>query len=190
LDLKAAHARALTDLEEAEEALVTAQQHVSELRSMVDALERAMQLYEPPVLVAEGSTDAKALARSGETSAAHVTANERLHIADILTPGEARSIVNLSFGALRYLARPASTQEVRETIAKAGGKEFNGGKDFIQEQVRSALAWLMKSERVVRVAPGTWAIPKPALPQDDFTPADMSAGVSKTSESAFSLERV
>jgi hypothetical protein len=105
-----------------------------------------------------------------------------------LLAGEPPSIVNFSFGALRYLARPASTQEVRETIAEVGGKEFNQGKDFNQEQVRSALSWLMKSERIVRVSPGTWVIRKPAQPQDDFTPADTSAGVSKTSENDTSTQ--
>jgi hypothetical protein len=178
VDLKAAHARALADLEEGTAALQKAHERVSELRIMADALERAMQLYDPPVVVEEGRTEAEVLGAIG-TSTISGTANESLRLGDILISDEDPSITNLSFGVLRRLARPASTQEVRETISRVGGKDFNRGKDYSQDQVRSALSWLMKSERVVRVSPGTWMIRKPAQPQDDFTPADESAGVIK-----------
>jgi hypothetical protein len=178
VDLKAAHARALADMEEATAQLEKARERLSELRSMADALERAMELYDRPVLVVEGRTEAEALGAIG-ISAVTGTANESLRPGDILiSDDETPSITNLSLSVLRHLARPASTQEVRETIARVGGRD-NLGKDFTQEQVRSALAWLMKSERVVRVSPGTWMIRKPAQPQDDFTPADGSAGVNK-----------
>jgi hypothetical protein len=182
LDIKAAHARALADLEEATAQLEKARERCTELRSMADALERAMQLYDPPVVVVEGRTEAETLGAIG-ISAITGAANESLRLEDILmSDEEAPSITNLSLGVLRHLARPASTQEVRETIARVGIRDPKG-KDFNQEQVRSALAWLMKSERVVRVSPGTWVIRKPAQPQNDFTPADGSAGVTKTSES-------
>ena len=194
LDLKAAYARALADVEEAdaqqrkaEEALMSARLYAADLRTMVNALERAMELYEQPVL-GESQEEAEPPTRTRGTSTTNVAVNKSLSIQDILESGEVPSIVNLSYGGLRHLGRPASTQEVRETIAEIGGRDFNDGKDFNQEQVRNALQWLMKSGRVDRVAPGTWAIPKPVQSQDDFTPADTSAGVSKTSESDPSIQ--
>jgi hypothetical protein len=82
------------------------------------------------------------------------------------------SQTDLAFAALHTLARPSLTQEVRERIMAAGY-------GLSQDQVRNALTWLLRSERVARVAPGTWAIPKEMDASNDVAPAAVTAGASQ-----------
>jgi hypothetical protein len=189
VDLKAAHARALADLEDAmraeraaENVLVLAREHASEMRSLAEALDRAMTLYDKPAETVEGVSDSAVMREAvyAPASAKPASAENGFRL---LYDGQEPSITNLSHNMVQQFARPASTEEVRLAIAKAGGKKYNAGEDFNQDQVRNALQWLMKSGRVERVSPGTWRIVRqPGQPQDDFAPADQSAGASMTVE--------
>lgn len=163
MDLKAAHARSLADLDDAlraedaaEKVLTEARAHTSEMRAMAQALERALNLYEKPVsVVVEGVPEAEIARAAAEASVMPISAESELCL---LYDDEEPTIVNFSFNMLSQLGGQASTQDVCTAIAQAGGKKYNEGEDYDVGQVRSALQWQLKTGRVVRVAPATWRI--------------------------------
>jgi hypothetical protein len=157
MDIKAVLARAAAELEEAEVQAAAIQARVQDLRAMRDGLQLAMDKYDP----ADGSISATsqvgeiAVAGDGEDGGVQLPLG-------IPTPdsvaGE-RSQSDLAMDVVSALARPTETVEVRNLLKAAGW-------NYSQEQVRSALTYLLRTERIIRVAPGTWALPKPAVEDD------------------------
>lgn len=162
-DTKAVLARVTADLEVATAELQVAQEKVNRLRVIFEGLQLAVEEYETPPTAHQ--TTAQKQEDSPESSDRR---DEELHrpslpgIPDGSGEGEAVSQVDLAIAALTALRRPASTHEVQEKIAAAGY-------DRSHEQVRGALTWLLKTHRVVRVAPGTWTLPK-TTSQDEPVP--------------------
>jgi hypothetical protein len=65
---------------------------------------------------------------------------------------------------LTELGRPATTQEVLDKLRSHGRPEN-------YEQVRGALAYLLRKKRIKRVGPGLWESPTTTDATNDFAPA-------------------
>lgn len=153
MDIKAALARAVAELEEAEAQAAAIQERVRELQAIRDGLQLAMDRYDPEVGDRTVSSEI-----DGTTTASEAAAETRAPLPGIpranSETGEL-SQSDLSFAVVTAVGRPVETTEVRNLLNDAGWT-------FTQEQVRSALTYLFRSERIIRVAQGTWALPKPA----------------------------
>jgi len=183
MDLRAAHARAVADRDEAHAQVAVAEQSLAERRQKADeldavcaGLERAMEMYDKPPEERAPVTD-----RPVAGDADVMPALAQVDLSAILRAGEDASHTNLAFGALRVSGRPMGTDEIAAVVHRAGY-------DSSHEQIRSGLTWLLKKGRVVRVAPATWAMPREPT-QDDFTPAAGAAGVSTAGENGHSTQR-
>lgn len=150
MDTKAILVRVSADLETARAELHVAEEKVARLEAMHDGLQLAMAEY-------EASSDAQD-ATSGEPDKLGETAEDVQKVAGQGLPGltdrhvrNEVSHADLSLAALRAIGRPASTNEIRDRMVNAGYLRS-------REQVRGALSWLLKTGRVKRVAPGTWAL--------------------------------
>jgi hypothetical protein len=166
VDLEKMVAQATTDLEAAEAQLHAAQQRVEELRTIRDGLRLGMERYGSAEL---GSADVHGTATYGVTGASStvtagstrvtVTSARRRRPAKrrpaARRPNPEVSQTELCITALKDFAKPASTTEIRERLNE-------GGHQYDAEQIRSALAYLLRRERVVRLGsgvPGVWTLP-------------------------------
>lgn len=182
MDMRAALARATAELTRAEADLRSAQERVDRLRTIRAGLELAVEAYEKPMVDAAASADDLRVRVDSE----QVTERPvRRDLPGIPPPSSRRkppSFTDLSIASLTDLGRPALTREISDRSIAAGYSKAK------PEQTRNALTWLLSKGRVMRVAPGTWALPEeePGA-EDDFTPAE-AAGVSTTGENGHSSQ--
>jgi hypothetical protein len=181
MDMRAGLARVTAELTIAEADLRSVQERVDRLRTIREGLLLAVETYEKPLADTGGALDQLSVDVDPAQSAEKPTRQDLPGIPAPSTRRRAPSQTDLSLAALRVLGGPASTREIRDRIIAAGYKHK-------PEQIRSALTWLLTKERVERVAPGTWALPGEAPPQDDFTPAADTAGVSTAGENGHSSQ--
>lgn len=169
MDMRAALARATAELASAENDLHLAQERVDRLRTIQAGLELAVETYEHP-LADHGAAVDQLNVRVEPTQTGQEPARQNLPgISAPSKRGPKPSHTDLAFAALKALQRPAATHEVRERDGAAGYP-------LSQNQVRNALTWLLRSGRVIRVAPGTWAIAEETPVPNDFPPAVGTAG--------------
>jgi hypothetical protein len=153
--------RASKDLEEAEAQLAAAEGRVAELKTIRDGLRFALQRY-------------------GQTQAAEAVKPKAEE--PTLRPARAGkpldgTIGDMVLAVLGDAGRPLATVEVREMI-NASGRRLN------REQVRSALHYLVRKDRISRVGPGLWTLPGERRPTTDFGPADSAAGPNGSGENS------
>ncbi len=156
--------RATADLTEAEAALAAAEGRVAELQTIRDGLKYALQRYGQ----AEVAEAGKPKADRGEAPAAAVVSTEKP-----LTG----SYGDMALAVLREAGRPLSTAEVREAI-NARGQNLN------REQVRGAVHYLVRRDRISRVGPGLWILPDASKSATSFGPASSAAGPNGAGENS------
>lgn len=157
LDIDAALTRVAAELEEVSAQYEAVAAHLRELETMRDGLQLARERYgvsshdrgtaseqEQVRVILEGA----ATEEDAATAAA-------LPVASV--GGKPPSFTAISFAALEALGGRAATNEVRDR-AQAGGHKIN------HEQTRNALIYLLRSERIRRVSPGVWEIPRSPSP--------------------------
>jgi hypothetical protein len=146
--------RATADLEQSEreyrliqQRLEDARSRVEELRAMRDGARMLLERYgdDKPP---DGGSDL------GELSSLSV-------ITEV-------SQTDLCEKELRELGRPATTREIHERLSAAGYK-------FNFEQVRSALGYLKRKDRVERAGPATWQFPR-TREAENFAPVTTPNG--------------
>ena len=157
--------RATADLERSEQEYRQMQQRledsrsrVEELRAMRDGARKLVERYGDDKSADEGS-DLGELARLGVITEVSQT--------------------DLCEKELRELGRPATTREMHERLIAAGYT-------FDFEQVRSALGYLKRKNRVERVGPATWQSPR-TREAKSFAPVTDATGANGAGEAGASL---
>ena len=149
MDVRTALARAVAELEGAEAELRSAQERVNQLRTIRDGLELAVERYVSDLDGVAGR-ETERVVPSSDTGGAAGTPEHRT--VSQAAQSEPESHTEISYDALKSLSGPQSTDEVH-------GRVVEHGHPLNREQVRNALTYLRKTGRIIRVAPGTWAIP-------------------------------
>lgn len=163
MDLKAAHARALAELEQAEAQYRAAQERVRKLEAARDGLEVAIEMYDS----GEASDHLSVSTEPDEPSADSAGAHGCLFDQDRDRKASLRRLpgipdppavdgkptqVEIAFAAVDESGKAITTNGVRDRLSAAGYV-------LKYDQVRGALSWLEKQDRILRVGPGVWALP-------------------------------
>lgn len=189
MDIRSTYARAVADLEKTEARLQEVQARVNELRAIRDGLKLALERYEKPLEDQGAAVEHLSVERAQADGTAPRRSTSR-------TPakrkrrakGKTVRQTDLALAALKELGEPASTHAVLNSV-NATGATGPTGQPFTYDQIRGALTWLLRQDKVERPAPATWALPTEEAPsQDDFTPAAGAAGVSKAGENGHSTQ--
>jgi hypothetical protein len=158
--------RAESDFRAAQERMATAQRHMDELRAMRDGARMLVERYGHAVPAAPaadtgGAVDVPSVKRAGAAPpevTQEVPQTERV------------------MGLFREYGTSLTTKQVGEKLP-----------DLTPDQARSALGYLKRKRRLVRVGPATWRLP-PEAAVTDFTPATGAAGVNTTGENGASSQ--
>jgi hypothetical protein len=149
--------RAESDFRAAQERMAAAQRHMDELRAMRDGALRLVERYghaAPIALAADSGGAVDVLSVKREQAAPPETTQEE---------PQTERVMEL----FREYGTSLTTKKVGEKLP-----------DLSTDQVRSALGYLKRKKRLVRVGPATWRLP-PEDATTDFTPATGAAGVSQ-----------
>jgi hypothetical protein len=153
MDLEEALQRASVELEEAEAQLRATEARVKELQTIRDGLRFALARYGKRLVHDSdqivGREQEMVAGKPGQDAEME---SPRVQGVPLASQVEGSSQADRTFGALRELGGKAATHEVR-------GKLVAAGYSYSQEQVRSALTYLMRMDRIKRIAPGMWEIP-------------------------------
>ncbi len=150
--------RATVELEAAEAELRVAQQRVEELRTIQQGIQLAIQRYGHAVALPTPTLEDTAHVPSpggdsGEAvydpSTSSRVPETMIHVKSDVTHSD------LCIATLREFGRPARSTEIRERLRQRG-------KEFDADQTRGTMAYLLRKKRVVRTAPGVWALPEHA----------------------------
>jgi hypothetical protein len=153
MDLDEMLTQSTAELEAAEADLHAAQQRVDELRTIQEGIRLAKSRYGQTVTNQQGGPRPAA----GQTGLANTktTSNptrRRRRSAKRTQPQASQSEQCLQL--LTEFNRSATNAEVREELA-------NRGYVYDPEQIRAAFAYLLRKQKVMRVAPGEWALALP-----------------------------
>jgi hypothetical protein len=149
MDIKAALARAKAELDDAEAQFKAAQERMRKLEAVRDGLELAVDMYELDEAGAEGQEDRDT---TESTESGSVQLRRLPGIPDPPAVDGKPAQVDIAYAAVKERGEEIATTAVRVRAADAGYP-------LKYDQVRGALTWLEKQERIVRVAPGVWALP-------------------------------
>ena len=158
MDLEDMLSRVTAELDAAEAELVAATKRREELRTIQQGIKLAMARYGGAVATptpSAGDTTPPSGSDGGGANVLHDTAPaSHVHAAVNHVKSE-RNQSDRCVETLREIGRPASTVEVRERLRQRGY-------EYDAEQIRSTLHYLRRKERVIRTAPGVWAVPDDA----------------------------
>lgn len=157
MDLSQIRRTAAANLESAEAELEALQQRVEELRIVVQGLDLAEKLYSDPGVVpptSDGNKRPDLQIRDRSSAQATSYAIEVKPAAELGIQVKTEiPQSDLCLAALKDFDQPVSSAQIRERLNHQG-YEFNA------EQIRGAMAYLLRKDRVVRTSPGMWAVPE------------------------------
>jgi hypothetical protein len=153
VDFEEMFTRATAELDVAETKLQAAQQRVEELRTIRDGMRLAMERYGPAKPSPPGQDEPEGT--KGASTGTKVTAGTKRRTVrrrQTGRPAPEVSQTDLCIVTLTEFGRPTSTTEIRDRL-------LENGHSYNPEQIRSALAYLLRQNRVERVTNGVWALP-------------------------------
>lgn len=158
MDLDQMLEQSTAELESAEAELQAVQARVDELRTMREGIRLARDRF------GQSQTGRHDQAADSATRSRTKSAARRPRRRSTKRQQPQTSQTELCLQILADLGRPVTSNEVRQLLA-------DQGQIFDAAQIRATFSYLLTKDKVVRIAPGTWALP----PSETDTSDDPSA---------------